>query len=208
MRYSIGVDTIKSGFSINGSTATICVFKKSHIVEGVEKGLYPVALYMGKPRLIQHLNEQVLMASIWYGTKACFEIDAGTGFYDYFLSKDATSFIEWTPRIAVDVTKKNPLIKPGVESANPFQFNMQLEVCKKYIDGTIVDGYNGNVHRVVFPVLLNQLLEYDHSDRTKSDVVISLMMSLLPCFGSTDFSAEKVAKPRHVLPTHKVKIPA
>jgi len=33
LHYSIGVDTIKSGFSANGSTATICVFKKSHMVE-------------------------------------------------------------------------------------------------------------------------------------------------------------------------------
>lgn len=208
MRYSIGVDTIKSGFAINGSTATICVFKKSHIVEGIEKGLYPVALYMGKPRLIQHLNEQVLMACIWYGSKVNFEIDAGTGFYDYFLAKDATSFLEWTPRICIDVTKKNPVIKPGTESANPYQMAQQLEVCKRFFDGNKVDGYNGNVHRIVFPVMLNQALEYDHSDRTKSDVIISLMMALLPCFGSIDVLTEKIAKPRHVLPTHKVKIPA
>lgn len=208
IRYSIGVDTIKSGFSTNGSTATICVFKKSHVVEGIEKGLYPVAIYMGKPRLIQHLNEQVLMACMWYGSKVNYEIDAGTGFYDYFLAKDASKLLEWTPRIAIDITKRHPLIKPGTESANPYQFNMQLEVCKKYLDGTVVDGYNGNVHRVVFPMLLNQCLEYDHADRTKSDIVISLMMSLLPCFGSTDFIEEKIAKPKSIFPQHKIKIPA
>lgn len=66
MRYTIGVDTIKSGFATGGSTATICVFKKSHIINGEETGLYPVALYMGKPRLMNHLYEQVLMACMWY----------------------------------------------------------------------------------------------------------------------------------------------
>jgi hypothetical protein len=207
LRYSIGVDTIKSGFSTNGSTATICVFKKSHIVDGEEKGLYPVALYMGKPRLIQHLNEQVLMACMWYGTKVNFEIDAGTGFYDYFLSKDAALFLEWTPRIAIDITKKHPLIKPGTESANPYQFAMQLEVAKKYFDGTLVGGYNGNVHRVVFPIILNQGLEYDHADRTKSDVIISLMMALLPCFGSVDYKKEP-EKPIKILPQYKIKMMA
>lgn len=207
LRYSIGVDTIKSGFSTNGSTATICVFKKSHIIEGKETGLYPVALYMGKPRLIQHLNEQVLMACMWYGTKVNFEIDAGTGFYDYFLSKDAALFLEWTPRIAIDITKKHPLIKPGTESANPYQFAMQLEVAKKYFDGTLVGGYNGNVHRVVFPIILNQGLEYDHADRTKSDVIISLMMALLPCFGSVDYKKEP-EKPIKILPTYKIKLMA
>lgn len=206
IRYSIGVDTIKSGFTINGSTATICVFKKSHIVDGVEKGLYPVALYLGKPRLMQHLYEQALMACMWYGSKINFEIDAGTAFYDFFIAKDAQRFLEWTPRVAIDVTKKNIFIKPGTESANPYQFAMQLEVAKKYFDGTIVGGYNGNVHRVVFPIMLTQALEYNHSDRTKSDVIISLMMALLPCFGSTELlQTENTYKPKQILPQYKIK---
>jgi len=208
IRYSAGVDTIKSGFAINGSTATICIFKKSNIIEGEEKGLYPVALYLGKPRLMNHLYEQVLMACMWYGCKVNFEIDAGTSFYDYFMEKDSRKFLEWTPRIAVDITKKNIHIKPGTESANPYQFAMQLEVAKKYFDGNLVGGYNGNVHRVVFPIMLKQALEYNHSDRTKSDVIISLMMALLPCFGSTELLKEPEEKPRFVLPKFKIAIPA
>jgi hypothetical protein len=209
IRYSIGVDTIKSGFTINGSTATICVFKKSHIVDGVEKGLYPVMLYLGKPRLMQHLYEQALMACMWYGSKVNFEIDAGTQFYDFFVAKDAQKFLEWTPRVAIDVTKKNIYIKPGTESANPYQFAMQLEVAKKYFDGTLIGGYNGNVHRVKFPMMLTQALEYNHSDRTKSDIIISLMMALLPCFGSTELlQYEGLHKPKQILPQFKIKLSA
>lgn len=206
IRYSIGVDTIKSGFAINGSTATICVFKKSYLVDGEETGLYPVALYLGKPRLMQHLYEEVLKACLWYGAKVNFEIDAGTAFYDYFLAKDAKLFLEWTPRVAIDVTKKQIHIKPGTESANPYQFAMQLEVAKKYFDGTIPGGYNGNVHRVKFPIMLTQALEYNHSDRTKSDVIISLMMALLPCFGSTDILPEPPKKVQNIMPVHKIKL--
>lgn len=205
IRYSIGVDTIKSGFATGGSTATICIFKKSHIVNGVEEGLYPVALYMGKPRLMQHLYEQVLMACMWYGAKVNFEIDAGTSFYDYFVDKNAQQFLEWTPRVAIDVTARKRVIKPGTESANPYQFAMQLEVAKKYFDGTLPGGYNGNVHRVVFPIVLTQGIEYIHSDRTKSDVIISLMMALLPCFGSTEMVQEDVPKVRQLLPTYSIK---
>lgn len=205
-RYSIGVDTIKSGFTSGGSTATICVFKKSHIIEGEEKGLYPVALYMGKPRLMQHLFDEVLKACLWYGAKVNFEIDAGSSYYDYFVATDADLFLEWTPRVAIDPTKKHPLIKPGTESGNPYQFAMQLEVAKKYFDGTIPDGYNGNVHRVVFPILLKQALEYNHADRQKSDVVISLMMALLPCFGSLDYIDPAPLKPKRLLPTYKLKM--
>lgn len=205
-RYSIGVDTIKSGFTSGGSTATICVFKKSHIIKGEEKGLYPVALYMGKPRLMQHLFDEVLKACLWYGAKVNFEIDAGSSYYDYFVASDADLFLEWTPRIAIDPAKKHPLIKPGTESGNPYQFAMQLEVAKKYFDGTIPDGYNGNVHRVVFPIMLRQGLEYNHADRTKSDVIISLMMALLPCFGSLDYIDPTPLKPKRILPTYKLKM--
>lgn len=205
-RYSIGVDTIKSGFTTGGSTATICVFKKSCIVEGIETGLYPVALYMGKPRLMQHLFEEVLKACLWYGAKVNFEIDAGSSYYDYFVAMDADLFLEWTPRVAIDPTKRHPLIKPGTESGNPYQFAMQLEVAKKYFDGTIPDGYNGNVHRVVFPVMLRQGLEYNHADRTKSDVLISLMMALLPCFGSLDYIDPAPLRPKRLLPTYKLKM--
>ncbi len=206
LRYSIGVDQIKSGFSTGGSMATICVFKKSHIVEGIEKGLYPVALYIGKPHLMQDVFEETLKACLWYGCKVNYEIDTGTHYYDYFWAKDADLFLEWTPRVAIDPVKKHPLIEPGSRSGNPYQFAMQLEVAKKYFDGTIPDGYNGNVHRVVFPMMLRQGLEYNHADRTKSDIIISLIMALLPCFGSLDYIDPVPLKPKRILPTYKLKM--
>jgi len=108
--------------------------------------------------------------------------------------------------VAIDVTKRNVVIKPGTESANPFQFAMQLEVAKKYFDGTIVGGYNGNAHRVKFHVILKQALEYDNSDRTKSDALISLFMALLPCFGSTEMLKEPPKKVDKILPQFKIKV--
>jgi hypothetical protein len=104
------------------------------------------------------------------------------------------------------VTARKRVIKPGTESANPYQFAMQLEVAKKYFDGNIAGGYNGNTHRVKFPIMLTQALEYDHSDRQKSDVIISLMMALLPCFGSIDYLNEVETKPTRILPQYKIKI--
>ncbi len=205
-RYSIGVDPIKSGFTPGGSIATICVFKKSLIVEGEEKGLYPVAIYMGKPHLMQELFDEVLKACLWYGAKVNFEIDTGSHYYDYFHAMDADLFLEWTPRIAIDPTKKHPLIEPGSRSGNAYQLAMQLEVAKKYFDGTIPDGYNGNVHSVVFPMLLQQGLEYNHGERTKYDLIVSLMMALLPCFGSLSYVDPAPLKPKRILPTYKLKM--
>lgn len=207
--YEIGVDTLKSGFAIHGSTGVILVFKKSKIIDGVETGLYPVAIWMGKPKQKNHLYEQVILACRFWGCKVNFEIDAGTDYYDYFVAKGMKMFLHWTPRIAIDVTARNKVIKPGTESANPYQLAMQLEVCKKYFDGTDPQNYNGNIHRIKFPIIISQAIDYTHSDRTKSDVIIALMMALLPCFGATDIQRDgeqQVMRPKAVIPTYKIAV--
>lgn len=175
--YGIGVDTFKGGFSINGSQGTICVGKKSSVEQGEEKGMYPVMFYVGRPRLVQHFYEEVRKACFWYGCKVNYEIDAGDYYYGYFEEKKSLRFLEWCP--AVNPNKKHPLIKPGTESADPFQLAAELEAAKVYVDGTGIDHYNGHVHRIVFPHLLNQLLEYNHEERTPYDSVIACMMWLL-----------------------------
>lgn len=180
--YCIGVDTYKNIFAANGSKGTICVFKKSNIVKGVEHGLYPVAYFVGRPRLLRIFNDEVLKAALWFGCKVNYEMDAGTFYYEDFAEWNALYLLEWTPAVDPANPKK---VKPGTESGNPFQLAAQLEAAKKYIDGTNNDTYNGNVHRIVFPELLKQLLKYDHSERTPYDSVIALMMALLVALKQT-----------------------
>lgn len=203
--YCIGVDTFRIGFAEEGSKGTICVFKKSCVINGVETGNYPVAMYLGRPRLIQHLYDEVLKACMWYGCKVNFEISAGDFFYGYFHEKKAIEFLYWTP--AVDPNKRNFVSKPGTESASPFELAAQLECAKVYIDGTIPDGYNGNVHRVKFPDLLKQLLDYNHSERTPYDIVIALMMALLPALKVPNVKTQQM-KPKQLIPTYKIKLSA
>lgn len=206
LRYCIGVDTFKGGFAQNGSKGTICVFKKSHIVDGKETGLYPVAFYVGHPRLVQHFYDEVLKACIWFGCKVNFEIDAGDAYYGHFLVRGAVRLLEWTP--ALDLSKKHPLLKPGTESASPYQLAAQLEAGKMYVDGTDPDGYNGNVHRIVFPDLLVQLLGYNHEERTPYDWCIALFMALLVALKQTKAPPPKGEQKTVPLPTYKLKIPA
>lgn len=84
----------------------------------------------------------------------------------------------------------------------------QLEVCKTYIDGSKNDDYTGHVHRIVFPQLLEQLIDYNHSERTPYDIVIALMMSILPALGSTQESDLIDFKPKKLIPSYRLKIPA
>jgi len=202
--YQIGVDTTKNEFALNGSKPTILVMKQSLIIEGVEMGMKPVAIYDDKTRLGVHFDEEVLKACLWYGCTANYEGDARTDFYRYFWNKNATSLLEWTPKIAQNPAKKKPLT-PFTLSGDPFQLYQQLQVAKMYIDGTSQEDYNGHVQRIEFPDLLKQLLKYNHSERTPYDQVIALMMSLLPIVGRTEVAAsESYSRPKKILPTYKI----
>ncbi len=202
--YQIGVDTTKDDFAENGSKPTICVFKKSLIIEGEETGNYPVAFYVDKTRLDVHFDDEVLKACKWYGCSANYELDARTDYYRYFWKKGADRMLEWTPKISQDPIKNKPL-KPGTQSADPFQLQSQLQVAKMYVDGISPDVYNGHVHRIKFLSLLKQLLAYNHSDRTKSDQCIALFMALLPIFGEAQVDRPKDHKPRQLLKTYEIK---
>lgn len=175
--YCIGVDTFRIGHAEDGSQGTICVFKKSHVVNGIEMGNYPVAFYSGRPKLIQHLYDEVVKACMWYGCKVNFEISAGDFFFGYFHTLGCGELLYWTP--AVDPNKKNFQHKPGTESASPFELAAQLEAAKLYVDGNDPDRYNGNIEKIKFPSMLEQLLRYRHDKRTPYDEVIALMMALL-----------------------------
>lgn len=207
--YQIGVDTTKDDFALNGSKPTICVFKKSLIIEGEETGNYPVAYYIDKTRLDVHFDDEVLKACLWYGCTANYEIDARTDFYKFFWKQGANSMLEWTPKFAQNPVNFTPAkYKPGTQSGDPYQLAAQLQAAKMYIDGTDPEKYNGHVHRIVFPTLLAQLLKYDHSARTPSDQVIALMMALLPILGENEVSKPQDIKPKQVLRTYKIKLSA
>lgn len=207
--YSIGCDTFKNIFAETGSKGTIVVLKKSHLNDkGEEEGMIPVLVFNGRPHLIKTFNYQVYLACLWYGCKVNFEIDAGTWFYEDFTEWLAVRFLEWTP--AIDPTKKGVAhIKPGTESASPFQLAKQLEVAKIYIDGPKGDGIGGNVHRIKYLPILQQGLAYNHAERTPYDLMVALMMALLPILGSSRPNTIRISDTagRQFLRTYKLKIP-
>lgn len=116
------------------------------------------------------------------------------------------SFLEWTPSALRSPTKKNPKIEPGVRSGDSFQHYQQLQIAKAFIDGDSQEVYNGHVHRIVYPSLLNQLLKFNNADRTKSDECISLFMALVTMFGEDNSQKAIAAQKIKVLPQYKIKM--
>lgn len=208
LMFSAGADTYKNIFAVNGSDGAISVIKKSCIIDGKETGLYPVFFFVGRPKLIKQFNRQVFLTCLFFGCKINYEIDAGTWFYEDFLEWDALQLLEWTP--SRDLTKTNFKVMPGTQSANPFELAKQLEVAKLYFDGNSAIEYNGNVQRVSYIPLLKEGLQYNHSERTPYHLMVSFMMALLPMLGRPRprGATQIELKPKRILPTYKIKLPA
>lgn len=209
IQYQIGVDTTQDRVAVAGSNPAITVFKKSLIINGEEMGLYPVALWISPTRLDIHFDEEVLKASIWYGCESNYEIDRRTDFYRYFCKENCQAFLTWTPKIMMNPLKPNKQREYGSRSGDPFQLAQMLQISKLWADGDNNEIYNGHIHRCKHVGLIEQGLHYNHLDRTKSDLWVSLQMALVPVFGDmqmpkrTDLNA-----PIKILPQYKIKIPA
>ncbi len=204
LMYQIGVDTTQDRIAIDGSNPAIIVMKRSCIKDGVETGLYPVAIWDNPTRLDIHFDEEVLKACMWYGCTANYELDRRTDFWRYFCNENCRDFLEWTPRVFMNPLKPNKSPEYGSRSGDPFQLGQMLQISKWYIDGNSNQEYNGHVQKIKYIPLLKQLLKYDHLDRTKSDLVVALQMALAPMFGDMQAPA-KTSTVRELLPTWTIK---
>ena len=208
--YQIGVDTTQDRIAISGSNPAITVFKKSHLIEVdgqlTETGLYPVALWVSPTRMDIHFDEEVLKACLWYGCKANYEIDRRTDFYRYFCQENCQSFLTWTPKIMQNPLKPNKAPEYGSRSGDPFQLAQMLQISKWYVDGDSNEIYNGHVHRIKHIPMLKEILYYDHLDRTKSDLFVSLQMALVAVFGEMKMPKIQEYKPKRLLPQYKIKM--
>jgi len=209
--YQIGVDTTQDRIAVAGSNPAICVFKKSLLINEsgqlIEKGLYPVALWISPTRLDIHFDEEVLKACLWYGCKANYEIDRRTDFYRFFCNENCRSFLTWTPTIMRNPLKPNKQPEYGSRSGDPFQLAQMLQISKWYMDGDSQVIYNGHVHRIKHEGLLKEALYYNHLDRTKSDLFVSLQMALVAVFGEMKIpEKESIIEPIKLLPTYKIKM--
>ena len=207
LMYQAGIDTTQERVAIAGSNPAIVIFKRSCIIDGVETGMYPVALWISPTRMDIHFDEEVLKACLWYGCKANYEIDRRTDFYRYFCQQNSQLFLTWTPKIMQNPLKPNKTPEYGSRSGDPFQLAQMLQISKWYIDGDSMETYNGHVHRIKNITLLKEALHYDHLDRTKSDLFVALQMALVAIFGEMQMpEKQKEIEPKKVLPTYKIKM--
>lgn len=203
--YQLGIDTTQNRIAIQGSNPAITVFKKSCIIDGIETGLYPVMLWISPTRLDIEFDEEVRKACLYFGAKANYEIDRRTDYYRYFCNKNSQAFLTWTPNILRNPLKPTKQLEYGSRSGDSFQLAQMLQISKIYLDGDNSEVYNGHVHRIKSIPMLKQALQYNHLDRGKSDLFVSLQMALVACFGDMQ-KIPKSEAPIKILPTYKIKM--
>lgn len=158
--------TIVSG---PGSMGVLYIYRKSDESDKDNSGLV-VCRYAQRTRLVDDFHKNVMIICQYYGCKVNYEADINT-FFETFLREGYRNYVMWTPKIAIDPTKRNHTLRPGTLSKDPFAFQKQFQVLVEYL--------LARWHKILFIELIDQLLDFDIDDRTKSDDVIAFCMALL-----------------------------
>ena len=170
-KYVSGIDPFKSSvISGKGSMGACYVFERYDINDPNNTGM-PIAEYVDRPRLKSLFHDEMLKAAVFWGYKACYENDVGDDFVDYFTNKGFKGYLMRTPESAIDKNKRRHVVKYGVTSGDAFALARQLDTCITYIEN--------HCEKIVFPDLLEELLQYDHENRTVYDRTVAFMISLL-----------------------------
>lgn len=182
-KYVSGIDPFKSSvISGSGSMGACYVFERLDSADP-DNSCMPIAEYVDRPRLKSLFHDEMLKAAVFWGYKACYENDVGDDFVDYFMNKGFKGYLMRTPESAVDRNRKRSVQKYGVTSGDAFAMARQLDTCIAYIEN--------HCQKIYFNDLLEELLQYDHENRTPYDRTVAFMISLLSGISVESLKQEK-----------------
>jgi len=196
--YCCGIDPFKNSILTGlGSQGVIVIGKKLNLIDPENSG-YPIAVYIGRPRLKSLFHYEVLKACIWYGCTAGYESDAGDDYYEYFINKGKLGYLARVPDSAIKKETGKSVGKYGVASRDPYALGKMLESSIMYIEN--------HCHKVWFDDLLYEHTLYDHDDRTKFDLMCAHMVMLMYMLSSQLPSYKKSESVAPKIATYKINI--
>lgn len=158
--------TIVSG---PGSMGVLYIFRKGNADDYENSGL-PILRYAQRTRRVEDFHKNVMIICQYFGCKVNYEADV-PDYYETFVRELFKHYVMWTPKVAIDPTKRNHTPRPGTLSKDPYAFQKQFQVLVSYL--------YARWHKIYFIELIDQLIDFDVNDRTKSDEVIAFSMALL-----------------------------
>lgn len=179
--FAAGVDpfaaTIVTG---PGSMGVLYIYRKGDSLDPENSGLF-VCRYAQRTRLKADFHKMVMIICQYYGCKANYESDVDD-YYETFLQEGFKNYVMWRPKCTIDPTRKNVTIKYGTPSKDAFAFQKHFQILSEYL--------LSRWHKIYFIELIDQLIDYDVEDRTKSDEVIAAGMALIGGFEGTTSTAK------------------
>jgi len=208
LNISIGVDTFRFDTTKElGSMGAICVGKKFDLSKSTgEEGGEIMALYVGRPKLVEFFNEEIMKACLFWGGNATVEHDAGQEYRTYFSNRmknimnlNCLPLLGRKPNEAIDPNRENSVKSiTTTSSADPYVFSKQISLAQIY--------FEKYCHKIFFLPILEDAKRFNPDNRTKSDITISFMMCLLNMTGETKAkSIETKTSKDKFIPQYKVK---
>jgi hypothetical protein len=169
--FAIGVDPFASTIITGeqGSNGVAYVYRKHDIADPEDSGLV-VCRYADRPPLKSIFHDQIILMCEYYGCKANYESDV-EDYYEYFIDKGYKNYVMWRPKSTIDPNRKNKKVKYGTPSKDPFAL-------QKHFD-TVYDYVELHCDKIYYIELIEDLIGYKHTKRTKYDDTVAFGMSLL-----------------------------
>lgn len=177
--------TIVSG---PGSMGVLYIYRKGDTDDPENSGMV-IMRYSQRTRMVEDFHKNVMIICQYYGCKVNYETDV-PDFYETFLREGYKNYVMWTPKIAIDPSRRNHTPRPGTLSKDPFAFQKQFQILVEYL--------YARWHKIYFIELIDQLIDFDVNDRTKSDDVIGFSMAILAGYESGDRKPKDTRTPAFV----------
>lgn len=155
-----------------GSMGVLYIYRKGDPNDPENSGLF-VCRYAQRTRLKADFHKMVMVICQYYGCKANYESDVDD-YYETFLQEGFKNYVMWRPKCTIDPTRRNVTIKYGTPSKDAFALQKHYQITVEYL--------LSRWHKIYFIELIDQYIDYDHDDRTKSDEVIAAGMALIGGF--------------------------
>ncbi len=169
-KFAIGVDpfaaTIVSG---PGSMGVAYVFKKIDENDFENSG-FAVCRYAQRTKFKKDFHKNVMLMCEYYGCKANYESDVDD-FYETFLDEGFKHYVMWRPKCTIDPQRKGVKYKYGTPSKDAYALNKHFQITDEYI--------KARYHKMYFPELIQQCMDYDPDNRTDYDEVVAFGMCLI-----------------------------
>jgi len=176
LQLACGVDPFKSSQTIGKGSKGCCWIGRRYDPLDPKNSCQLWARFLGRTKMKRDFYMQVLMGCVYYGCAAGFERDAGDDYLEQFMALGMKGYLARVPDSAIkkDQTqlqkeKKSKIF--GIQSGDSFALGVMLELLKQFVED--------HIDKCFWKDQLEELLIYDHEDRTKFDMTCALM-ALLP----------------------------